>query len=233
MLTARRVDQLEELSSELGGRAEVLPADLSDSASVAALAAQAGRIDVLVANAALPGSGDMLGYEPEQIDRVLDVNLRAPIQLTRALLPAMKGRGYGHIVFMSSMSGKVASPGASLYSATKFGLRGFALGLHNDLVGTGIGVTTIFPGFIRGAGLFHDSGAKLPFYVRTSSPKRVAKAVSRGIEREKVELNVAPATVRFGALAAGVSPRAIGAFQRRMGGAQIADRIARGQTDKR
>ncbi len=233
VLTARRVDLLEDLRSELGGRAEVLPADLSDLASVAALAERAGRVDVLVANAGLPGSGNLLGFETAQVDRVLDVNLRAPIQLTRALLPAMKERGYGHIVFMSSMSGKVASPGASLYAATKFGLRGFALGLHNDLVGSGIGVTTVFPGFVRDAGLLHDSGAKLPFYVGTSTPRRVAKAVSRGIEHDKLEINVAPGFVRFGALLAGVAPRTVGAAQRRLGGAQIAESIARGQVSKR
>lgn len=233
LLTARRTELLEDLRTELEVRAEVLPADLTDPASVAALVGEAGRVDVLVANAGLSGSGGLTGFEPEQIDRVLDVNLRAPIQLTRALLPAMKSRGYGHIVFMSSMSGKVASPGASLYSATKFGLRGFALALHNDVAGSGIGVTTIFPGFVRGAGMFHDSGAKLPFYVRTSTPKRVAKAVSRGIEREKLEIDVAPGSIRLGALVAAVAPRTVGAVQRRFGGAQIAESIARGHMSKR
>ena len=86
-------------------------------------------MDVLVANAALPASGRVEDFEPDQIDRALDVNLRAPIQLTRALLPGMLERGRGHLVLVSSLSGKVASPRSGIYSATKFGLRGFAAGL--------------------------------------------------------------------------------------------------------
>ena len=65
-------------------------------------------------------------------------------------------------MFISSLSGKAASPGGSLYSATKFGCAAFALGLREDLEGTGVGVTTVFPGFIRDAGMFHESGAELP-----------------------------------------------------------------------
>ena len=76
----------------------------------------------------------------------------------------MVERGAGHLVFISSLSGKVArNPGSSLYSATKFGLRGMALGLQRATCdGTGVGVTTVFPGFIRDAGMFHESGTELP-----------------------------------------------------------------------
>ena len=102
-----------------------------------------------MANAALPASGPIVDFSPEQIDRALDVNLRAPIQLTRALVPGMVERGAGHVVLVSSLSGKVASIGSSLYSATKFGLRGFASGLREDLHGTGVGVTVVFPASSR------------------------------------------------------------------------------------
>ena len=141
---------------------------------------RAGRVDVLVANAALPASGALLDFEPGHIDRALDVNLRAPTQLARALAPAMVERGSGHLVFISSLSGKAANAGSSLYSATKFGMRGMALGLHGDLHGTGVGVTTVFPGFIRDAGMFHDSGTELPRGVGTRTPDQVAAAVVKG-----------------------------------------------------
>ncbi len=118
VVTARRRGLLDRLCGELGDRAEALPADLSDAADVAALAERAGDIDVLVANAGLSASGPLLSFEPEQIDRALDVNLRAPLQLARALTPAMVERGAGHLVFVSSLSGKTASPGSALYSAT-------------------------------------------------------------------------------------------------------------------
>ena len=131
---------------------------------------------MLVANAALPASGELDDLALEQIDRILEVNLRAPIALARALTPLMIDRGHGHMVFLSSLSGKVASPASSLYSATKFGLRGFALGARADLRPHGIGVSVVLPGFIRDAGMFSDSGTVLPRGVgtnlrRTSPPR--------------------------------------------------------------
>jgi short-subunit dehydrogenase len=233
VLSGRQVDVLERLRGELRERVEVVPADLSDRSAVTSLVDSVGRVDVLVANAGLSASGSLTSFDSDQIDRALDVNLRAPIQLARALVPSMKERGFGHLVFVSSLSGKVASPGTSLYSATKFGMRGFALALREDLDGAGVGVTTVFPGFIRDAGMFHDSGAKLPFYVGTKRPSHVAKAVARGIEREKLEIDVAPIGLRVSARLAGVAPGIVGAAQRRFGGREISEKIAQGHLDKR
>jgi short-subunit dehydrogenase len=231
--TARRAGVLAELRAELGARVETITADLADRGAVSVLVGQAGQIDVLVANAALPASGLLLSMEPAHIDRALEVNLRAPIQLARALAPAMLERGEGHLVFMSSLSGKVASPGGALYSATKFGLRGVAHGLREDLAGSGVGVTVVFPGFIRAAGMFHDSGAKLPPYVGTRTPEQVAEAVARGIERGRLEVDVAPLALRIGAAAAALAPGPVGTLQRRLGGAGISERMAHGQSGKR
>src|ERR687896_66877 len=140
LLSGRRTELLDEVRARLGDRAACLPADLVEPGAAADLAARAGDVDVLVANAGLPASGRLDGFTPDEIDRALDVNLRAPIQLTRALLPGMIERGRGHVVFVSSLSGKVASVGSALYSSTKFGLRGFAAGLREDLHLTDIGV---------------------------------------------------------------------------------------------
>lgn len=233
VITARREDVLEQLRTELGDRVETLLADLADAAAVSELGVRAGAVDVLVANAGLPASGALLDFEPEEIDRALDVNLRAPIQLARSLAPAMVERGAGHLVFVSSLSGKVTSPGSALYSATKFGLRGMALGLRQDLEGTGVGVTTVFPGFIRDAGMFHESGTKLPPGVGTRTPGQVAEAVAEGIERGRLEVDVAPLSLRLGAVAAGVAPGTMAALQRRLGGADISSQMARGQSSKR
>ncbi len=233
VVSARREEVLKGLCAELGDRAEALPADLGDSADVAALPGRAGAVDVLVANAGLPASGPLLDFEHDQIDRALDVNLRAPLHLARALAPAMVERGAGHLVFVSSLSGKTASRGSSLYSATKFGMRGFAIGLREDLAGTGVGVTTVFPGFIRDAGMFHDSATKLPPFVGTRTPEQVAEALTRGIERGRLEVDVAPLPLRLGAVFGGLAPSLSSAVQRRLGGAELADQMARGQADKR
>jgi uncharacterized protein len=231
LLTARRADQLERIAAALGGRPETLPADLTYDTG--ALAERAGAVDVLVANAALPASGQIDDFTPEQIDRALDVNLRAPIQLTRELLPGMVERGRGHVVFVSSLSGKVASVGSALYSATKFGMRGFASGLREDLHGTGVGVTVVFPGFVSDAGMLADSGVRLPRWVGTRTADQVAEAVVRGIERDRAEIDVAPLSLRAGALAGSVAPGTFARIQRRLGSAKLSERIAEGQKPKR
>ena len=187
----------------------------------------------MVANAALPASGVYDSFTAHEVDRALDVNLRAPIHLARELAGPMVERGSGHLVFISSLSGKTASPGGSLYSATKFGMRGFALGLREDLVGTGVGVTTVFPGFIRDAGMFHDSNTELPKGVGTRTPEQVAEGVLKGIDRDKPEVAVAPLALRLGSIAGGVAPGPMDALQRRLGSRDIAAQMAKGQADKR
>lgn len=231
VITGRRTDVLGSLAAELGAR--VIAADLSLADDVTRLAEQAGDIDVAVFNAALPASGVLLDYTEEQIDRALQVNLRAPIVLTHALAPAMVSRGRGHLVFISSIAGKAAAPGSSLYSATKFGLRGFALCLREDLRGAGVGVSVVLPGFISDAGIFADSGATLPPGVGTRTPAQVASGVIRAIERNRAEVEVAPAGLRLGAAFAGLAPQTAAAATRLMGGDKISAAIAAGQLDKR
>src|SRR5947207_8213987 len=110
VVTARRGEVLEELRAELGGeRVEPVVADLSERDAVARLGQHDTPVDVLVANAALPASGRFDDFSPEEIDRALDVNLRAPIQLARTLVPGMVERGGGHVVFLSSLAGKVVT----------------------------------------------------------------------------------------------------------------------------
>jgi uncharacterized protein len=230
LLTGRGREQLESLCGDLGGeRAEALPADLARRVDVNELAARAGQVDVLVHNAGLPGSGRLETFTPEQVDRVIDVNLRAGIALTHALLPAMLERGRGHLVFMSSMAGKI--PVTPLYSATKYGLRGFAGALRDDLHRTGVGVSTIFPGPIEEAGLQADSGVKTPNPKRY--PKDVANAVVRAIEDDKAEITVADPIQRTGELLAALAPVTAARARRLVGLRKIVEATAEGQRPKR
>jgi short-subunit dehydrogenase len=217
LVSARRAELLEELCSELGERAEACPADLADGDDLARLAERASGADVLVANAGLPASGPLDRFTPEEIDRAIQVNLAAPIRLARALTPGMVERGEGHVVVISSLLGRLTRARAALYSATKFGVRGFALGLREDLHGTGVGVTNVLPGFVRDVGMYADSsGPDLPKGM-TSSPQEVADAVVRGIERDEAEIVVAPAKLRVGAFVATVAPGLGARMMRRRG----------------
>lgn len=230
ILTGRRTDVLEPLAAELS--AESLAVDLIDPQAVLTLASKASSVDILVNNAALPASGHVLDFTIEEIDRALDANLRAPIVLAHEIGKEMVTRGKGHIVFISSLAGKSSVPGSGVYSATKFGLRGLAQGFREDLHETGVGVTTIFPGFIRDAGMFAEADTQLPRGIGTSSPEEVAEAVVRGIEQNRGEIDVAPMTMRtvtkFAMLAPGLSAR-IGRKQAHYVGEQIVP----GQANKR
>jgi len=230
-LSGRRADVLEPLARELGARA--LTADLSVPDAPERLLAEAGEVDVLVANAGLPGSGRLTSFSQAEVDRALMVNLRAPMLLAHGLMDGMVARGSGHLLFMSSLSGRAGAPGSSVYTATKFGLRGFALALREDLAPKGVGVSVVLPGFISEAGMFADSGAKLPPYIGTKRPEDVARAVVKAIEHDRAEVDVAPLPLRAGALLAGIAPGPVGAVQRRLGAASTAEQFVRGQSDKR
>jgi short-subunit dehydrogenase len=195
VLSGRRLDVLDELARELD--AEAIACDLADRAQIERLLSAAGELDVLVANAALPGAGTLPRLSAEEIDRVLEVNLRAPIMLARLLCPTMVERGHGQLVFVSSFAGKVASAGeSSIYTATKFGLRGFALVLRAQLKRKGVGVSLVTPGPVREAGMFARTGAKPPTLIRTATPEQVGKAVVRAIERNVAEVDVASLGLR-------------------------------------
>jgi uncharacterized protein len=231
IVTARRTEVLEPLAADLGAR--VVGCDLARQADLERLIDQAGRVDVLIANAALPASGFLLDWSQPEIDRMLEVNLRAPIALARALAPGMVQRRRGHLAFVSSLSGKTAAPASSIYSATKFGLRGFALGLREDMRPRGVGVSVILPGFIREAGMFADAHATLPPGVGTRSPDDVARAVISAIDQNRSEVVVAPLSMRLGATIGGAAPAIASAVSRLLGSERIAADIAAGQRDKR
>jgi short-subunit dehydrogenase len=230
-LTGRRADLLEPLAKDVNGTA--LVADLSTSDDVDRVAAACAEVDILVANAGVPGNGPLEEYTVEQLDRVLDVNLRSPIVLTRLIGERMLERGHGHVVFISSLSGKTTTPVTSLYNATKFGLRGFALALRSDWVPRGVGVSCVNPGPIAGAGMFHDGGATLPAGVKPRTPEDVAAAVVRAVVHNKAEIDVADLATRAGATLALLAPQTAARLGKFVGADKVAYHLAEAHKDKR
>jgi short-subunit dehydrogenase len=233
VLSSRKEQELEELAASLPGAGHrTIVADLAEDGAALRLLAEAGELDVLVANAGLPASGRLDGFTQEQIGRALRVNLESPVRMARELVPRMVERGSGHLVFLSSLSGKISTPRASLYAATKFGLRGFAFCLRDDLRRTGVGVSVVSPGTIRDAGMFADSGAGNPPGLGTGTPEQVAAGVVSAIERDRREVSVAPLRQRalstISANMPELSSRIAGGLAER-----VADEVARGQTEKR
>ena len=230
-LTGRRKDVLTELAERVDGT--VIAADLAAPDAPEQLMAAVGRVDVLIANAALPAAGQLSEFSIAQIDRALDINLRAPIVLAKLAGEQMIARGSGQLVFISSLAGKTASGRTAMYNATKFGIRGFALALREDMRPHGVGVSTVFPGFIREAGMFAESKVDLPRGVGTRSPQDVAAATIRAIEKNLPEVDVAPLGLRLAALLGGAAPGFFSAVQRRVGGAEITAALAESQREKR
>ncbi|MBA2545555.1 MAG: SDR family NAD(P)-dependent oxidoreductase [Solirubrobacterales bacterium] len=236
VLSSRRKPELTELARSLPGgarRHKVIVSDLAKAGAAAKLIDEAGDVDVLIANAALPASGLLDDLSPTEISRAMRVNLEAPILMSRELGRALATKGEGHIVLVSSLSGKVGSPRASLYNATKFGLRGFAFGFREDMHPHGVGVSIVSPGFVRDAGMFHDSGAKPPPGAGTTTPSKVAEAVDEAIRKDRVEITVAPRRMRAISEFAYRHPGLAASIQRRGGADEIAKDVAGGQTDKR
>ncbi|MDP9188129.1 MAG: SDR family NAD(P)-dependent oxidoreductase [Actinomycetota bacterium] len=236
VLSARREPELEQLAGSLPGgarRHSVVVADLATSGAAAKLISDAGALDALVANAALPASGKLDELSATDVERALRVNLEAPILMARELAPGLARKGAGHIVLIASLAGKVGSPRASLYNATKFGLRGFAFGLREDMSAHGVGVSIVSPGFVRDAGMLHDSGSQAPPGVGTTTPKKVAKAVEKAIRRNKVEITVAPRRTRLISEIGYRHPGIAASVQRRAGADRIAGAVAEGQREKR
>ena len=154
VLAARRLDLLEKLASEIGGAVTCKAVDVRKSAELDSLAAFAierfGQIDVLINNAGIMPLASIGAATLDDIDRVIDVNLKGLIFAIKAVLPDMTGRGAGHIVNISSMAGFSSSKITAVYSATKFGVRAISEGLRKD-VGDTIRITTVYPGPVKTA----------------------------------------------------------------------------------
>lgn len=236
VLSSRKGEELDRLAQSLPGGADqhrTVVADLAEPGAAEQLVERAGDLDGLVANAALPATGRLENFSSDEVRRALRVNFESPILMARALGPKLAEKRQGHMVFIASLAGKVGSPRSSLYNATKFGIRGFVFGLREDLHSQGIGVSVVSPGFVRGAGMFADSGAKPPPGLGTTTPDRVGEAVVRAIREDRNEITVAPLRQRLITEIGYRHPEFAARVQRRGGAEKIAEELTSGQLDKR
>lgn len=210
-LTGRRHRELARLADGLGPAAQGVAADLTASGDIRALLDRAGDVDVLIASAGVGPVEGLADIGVEALEEAVRVNLLAPAVLARGCAPSMAGRGGGHIVFVCSVAGLVAtSTNSTVYTATKWGLRGLGLALRQELRGNGIGVSTVYPGPIREVGMSVKAGVRIPRGVATNSAGDVAAAVERAVERNRAEVTVAGGGVRLGALIGRFAPVLVG-----------------------
>lgn len=215
VISARNEELLDALAAETG--AEVVVADLNDRADVERLAARAASCDVLVANAGIGADPAFDDLTEADIDRAIEVNLRAPMVLSHAFAKAKVAAGKpGQIVVVGSLSGIAATVGTRLYNATKFGLRGFTLSFRQELEGTGVGCSLVSPGFIRDAGMFAENDVELPPGVRTKAPADVNAGIVKAITKNPTEVFVSPPELRVLSTIGGIAPGISAAIQRKL-----------------
>ncbi|MBT3251918.1 MAG: SDR family NAD(P)-dependent oxidoreductase [Candidatus Marinimicrobia bacterium] len=193
---ARDKDKLSTLCQEIenqGGNASYIPLDLSEIHSIEpainSLVDDGKRIDFLINNAGIEQYRHLQNYTADQISKIINVNLHAPIELTRILLPYMLENG-GNIVNIASLGGKKGIAFNSIYSATKSGLIMWTDAMRQELNKTSVNISVVCPGFISEAGMFKDSNMEAPRLLGTSSPLDVVDAVIKCIEKNLAEVIV-------------------------------------------
>jgi len=203
VLSARRKEELERVRRLCADPAQVavLPLDLSAfDAAEAARQAEAcfGQVDVLVNNAGVSQRSLLKDTELEVYRRVMELDFFAPVALTRAVLPAMRARGDGHIVMIASMAGKIGVPLRTGYSAAKHALAGFTEAARAELWREGLRFTLACPGFVQtqisvnalsGSGAGH--GVMDQTIAKGLTAAACAEAIWRGVEKDREELIIA------------------------------------------
>jgi short-subunit dehydrogenase len=229
LLAGRDGARLARIADRTGGVA--LQADLAAPGGPAALAEAAlrasARIDVLVNNAGAGWAGVFTDMPPGEIGELVGVNLAAPMQLTRLILPSMIERRRGHVVFVSSIAGITGVGREAVYAATKAGLTTFAESLAYEARDHGVGISVIVPGVVD-TPFFDRRGA--PYARRRPlpiTPERAARAIVSAVEQDR-QLTFVPGWLRLPARLHGVAPATFRALATRFGGNGPARRADRG-----
>lgn len=228
-LASRSGSELAALASGLPGDHHVLECDVGDRAqvegAVGGFISAAGGLELVVANAGIAHYGPLRTMPVEEIEQMTRVNWLGTVYLIKAALPHLLERGRGHIVIVSSGAGHRAFPWAAGYGATKAAQRGFGEALRHELAGTGVSLTTVFPGEI--ASSLHADEETMPQWYRggpdAASASGLARAVIEAVEADRRQLYFPP-LVRALAVVNGVSPRLADVLLRRLRGDTAAPR---------
>lgn len=232
-LVARTANDLRSVADELsrhGTRAITIPADITranDRISLLKRAeAELGQIDVLVNNAGVAHWIPFCDQKETEILQIIETNLMAPLLLTRMVLPAMIERGYGHIVNISSGSGKRGVPYEAAYSASKTGLVEWSNALAMELEGTGVGLSVLCPIYYSTVGGFVRQGLAPPRLMGSLPPERMAQEVIKAIRRNSQEVVLGNGPLRPLLAINALSPRLGNLIVRFMGLAKLNRRLA-------
>ena len=236
VVSGRREDALAEAVAELralGVKAEAVPAELGERDQVESLIerceAALGPIDVLVNNAGIETVGAFTAYTPEQLSAMVDVNLTAPMLLAHRALPGMLERGRGHVVFISSLAGKVGPAYNEPYAATKAGLIGLNQSLRAEYRSAPVGFSVVCPGFVAGDGMYQrmvEEGISSNRLMGETTLEKVASRVVEAVQEDRPEIVESGSPIRPLLALGQLSPRFTEWMVDRIGAAEIFRRTA-------
>src|SRR4051812_24531856 len=187
-LVSRSEEELERLAGSLPGNSHrAIPAHRGDADSGRKGTESFGEREVFVVNAGIAHYGSFQELRLEKAEQMTRVNWLGTLYSVDAALPRMLERGRGHLAIVSSGAGFRAFPQASVYGATKAAQRAFAEALRHELAGTGVSVTTVFPGEIRSHLHDHDKAAMPAWYQydNAADPDELAKRVVDAVEKDQ------------------------------------------------
>lgn len=221
VLAARSAEGLQTVAAELKAafpvRVLTVPTDMADEAALQALVEAAGRefggIDILVNNAGIESAQRYDQTDAAELRQMIEVNLLAPMLLSRLLLPGMLARGRGHIVNIASVAGLIGTAYEEPYNASKFGLVGFTRGLRLTAQDCGwpVSASVICPGFMSGVGMFADMerqhAVTAPKLVGTVPAERLGPAVVEAIEKDLPDAILMKGTPRMNVALSVLAPR--------------------------
>lgn len=192
VLAARNRERLESLATDIApmrGRSLVVATDVTDRLAVQVLVRRAaeefGSVDILVNCAGVGLYAPIAGGSLDNMRHVFDVNFWGAVYCIQAAVPYMLAGGGGHIVNVSSVAGRIAPPYMGIYAATKFALVALSDSLRTELAGSGVGVTTVYPGFTQTPFTEHMiqevDAPSIPPFMRFADPALVARRIVQAI----------------------------------------------------
>ena len=196
---ARNKSDLESLVSEIqnaGGEAFSLPADLTDLPSLSPMMKQAeqafGPIDIVINNAGCVNFLPLESYSLQEMQNLFHLNTVSAMEITRLVLPSMLAKRKGHIVNVSSVSGKLGSPFGNIYVASKAALIMWTHAQRIELDQSGVSISLICPSYVEGVGAVVDLGLNTPKLIPKNSPKKVVSRIIEAIEKDQAEVMIVP-----------------------------------------
>ena len=236
VVSGRREDALASVVEELRGlgvKAESVSADLFDLSQVDRVIDQSeqrlGPLDVLVNNAGLESIAAFTNATREELTSMVNLNLTVPMLMTHRVLPGMLARGRGHVVFISSLAGKLGPAYSQPYAATKAGLVGLNQSLRAEYLDAPVGFSVICPGFVAGDGMYQrmaDQGIRSNRILGHTTTEKVANRVVQAILHDRPELMESGGPIRPILALSQVAPRLVERVMPRTGANEIFRRVA-------